>query len=114
MMPGTANSFLDHQTLRERTVVVAAIGINRYDLRAELNKHNVVVADMAEQFAVAEVGRRDAKTKIRPRWFLLVAHRGSLSSAEAPRHLGLDDSCPEKFPEQHPQAQGICEYDRPY
>src|SRR5262249_42540253 len=60
MMPGTADRVADHQTLRERAVIVAAKRFDRQHLGANLHQKHLVVPDMTEQLAFGEVGKRHA------------------------------------------------------
>jgi hypothetical protein len=79
MMPGAADAIADHESLRERPVIMTAMRIDRENLGSGANQQNILIADVAEQGLCGEVTERDALCEIRPcRRDLLVSHVHSL------------------------------------
>jgi hypothetical protein len=75
MMPGTADALTDHESLRERPVIMAAMRIDRENLRSGANQQNILIADVAEQGLSGEVTECDALCEIRScRRGLFVSH----------------------------------------
>jgi hypothetical protein len=57
VMPGTTDTLAGDETLRERPVIMAAMGADRENLRARTHQQNLVVADVAEQRLAGEFGQ---------------------------------------------------------
>jgi len=59
-MPGAADAVADHEAVRERPVIMTAMGVDRKDLVLDAHQQDILIADMAEQHVVLEVAQRDA------------------------------------------------------
>ena len=59
VVPGTADALAVDQPFGERAVIVAAMGVDRKDLRSRTHQQHFFVTDMAKQGRVGEFGRRD-------------------------------------------------------
>ena len=63
-MPGAADAAIGHDAVGERPVIMAAMRIDRENLRAGSRQQDVLLADMAEQHVVLEVIGRNAEREI--------------------------------------------------
>src|SRR5215210_3643716 len=82
-MPGAANALADHQALRERPVIMAAMRIDRKNLGTGAHQQDILIADVPDQGLGREVAQFNAKCEIRPSGHgLLFSH--SLASSVLP------------------------------
>jgi hypothetical protein len=65
MVPRAAYAPALDQPIDKRAVVVAAIGIDGEDFAARAHHQHILIADMADQLAMREVGKRDTLAEIR-------------------------------------------------
>ena len=75
-MPRTTDGVVDHQPVRERTVIVAAVRVDREHLRTDLHQQHFVVGDMPQQLAFGEIGERHALCQIGSSRLRFLAHDG--------------------------------------
>ena len=74
-MPGAADALADHQSLGQRSMIMAAMRVDGEDVRPRAHQQNVFLADMAEQGLAGEFGQLDAQRQIRSgRWGLFISH----------------------------------------
>ena len=64
VMPGAADVVAGHEPIGERTVIMAAMRIDREDLGARAHQQHLLLADMAKQHVVLEIVGRDAEREI--------------------------------------------------
>ena len=55
VMPGAADALADHESFRERPVIMAAMRVDGENLRPGAHQQDILVADMAEQGLAGEV-----------------------------------------------------------
>ena len=67
VMPGAADAVPDDQPLRQRSVVMAAMRVDREDLALRTHQQDTLVADMPQQGLGGEVVGGHTFCKIRPR-----------------------------------------------
>ena len=78
VMPGTAHGVADDQAVRQRAMIMRAMGVDREHLAAAADQQNLVAADVAQELAVDEIRKRDALGQIRTArrsLTLLLCHR---------------------------------------
>ena len=75
VMPGAADALADHQSLGQRSMIMAAMRVDGEDVRPRAHQQNVFLADMAEQGLAGEFGQLDAQRQIRSgRCSLFISH----------------------------------------
>src|SRR5579862_3564008 len=80
MVERTAHRIADNETFRQRPAVMRAGRADRENLFAAADKDHGFVADMTEPHgAFGEVVERNAFSKIRATWLVLIAHDASLA-----------------------------------
>src|SRR5436190_16775977 len=77
-MPRTAHAFADDQALGERSMIMRAMRADGEDFITASHQQHLLVADMAQEFAVDEILDCDTLREVRSaRRFLLVRHRAA-------------------------------------
>ena len=66
VMPGAADAAVDHEFLRQRSVIMAAQGVNGEDFAAGAHQQHVLVANVARQHLAGKVIRRNPLRQVRP------------------------------------------------
>src|SRR5215212_6672636 len=85
-MPGAANALADHQALRERPVIMAAMRIDRKNLATRAHQQDLLIADVPDQGLGREVAQFNTKCEIRPSGHgLLFSHSLASSSCRQRR-----------------------------
>jgi hypothetical protein len=65
VMPGTAHGIVDNEALRERTVVVGALGADGEKVSAATHEQNRILSDMAGQLgSVRQFARGNSQRQI--------------------------------------------------
>ena len=76
VVPGAADRLVDHESVREGTVVVGAVGADGEDLPAAARQEDRFLADMPEQLAVVgKLVERHAQRQVWPDRTRLIRHR---------------------------------------
>jgi hypothetical protein len=55
MMPGAADAVANHESLRERSVIMTAMRVDGKNLRPGTYQQNILIADVTEQGLAAEL-----------------------------------------------------------
>ena len=77
-MPRTTNGGADHKSLRERSVIVAAMGVDGEYLGTGADEHNTFIAYVPQQGLAGEVVQGNALREVRPSGLgLLFSHSPS-------------------------------------
>ena len=63
-MPGTTDALAVHKAFGERTVIMAATGVDGEDLGSRTHQQHVFVADMPKQHVAGEFGGHDTLGQI--------------------------------------------------
>ena len=61
VMPRTADTLVNHQSLRQWPMIMAAMRVDREDVRSRAHQQNVFTADMAEQVFAGKFGEAYAQ-----------------------------------------------------
>ena len=64
-MPGATDAAAGHEPVGERTVIVAAMGVDGEYLRPRAHQENFLIADVAEQGLALEIGCGNPLCEIR-------------------------------------------------
>ena len=88
VVPGASNAVTDYEPFTERSVVMAALGCNGEYLDPVLNKQDLLVAHMPQEFSICKLRKRNALGQVgAARWGLFLRHAFRLRHVATPHSV---------------------------